>query len=259
MPREFLRGLAGDDRSDHDQPRGFVAVRGSSETTTTVAAAARTIPGSASISDLPEDDADLAVAELHAFLRAPDADGQPAERVFGPSEAVDSVAAHHVAAGGTSEVEMDLNAHRLTEAATPPPGPGSIERLGPRHLDRLELWFRQFAEETGVPGGATPRARIEAQLDAGEIFGWRVGRDLVATARQCRDTPETRTIAMVWTPREHRRRGHASRLIAALAARIIADGRTPVLFTNADDPAVRVFYDRLGFRPQGAWRVRRFA
>lgn len=259
MPREFLRGLAGDDQSEHDQPRGFVAVRGSNGTTGTVAAAARTIPGSASISDLPEVDADLAVAELHAFLRAPDADGQPAERVFGPSEAVDSVAKHHVAAGGTSEVEMDLQAQRLIGPSSPPPGPGSIELLGPRHLDRLEMWFRQFAAETDVSGGAPSRTRIEAQLLAGEIFGWRVGRDLVAAARQCRDTPETRTIAMVWTPREHRRRGHASRLVAALAARIVADGRTPVLFTNSDDPAAGELYDRLGFRPQGTWRVRRFA
>jgi hypothetical protein len=56
----------------------------------------------------------------------------------------------------------------------------------------------------------------------------------------------------VYTPPEHRRRGYASALTAALTERLLAGGRRfCFLFTDLANPTSNAIYQRIGYRPLG--------
>jgi ribosomal protein S18 acetylase RimI-like enzyme len=123
--------------------------------------------------------------------------------------------------------------------------------------------------------GATPQALLAAFLDgahtafggaapdAGELA--QLGRDLaegatLAAARLEDGRPVAGAcligvgaeaeLAAVWTRPDHRRRGHASAVCAALAGTFLARGGE-LVWLSASGPGSLALYEKLGFRPVG--------
>ena len=71
----------------------------------------------------------------------------------------------------------------------------------------------------------------------------------VSVAALARRLPNTAAIAPVYTPPEHRTRGYGGSITAAVAERLLSEGkRTVCLYTNLRNPASNRCYAKIGFR-----------
>ncbi|WP_030219885.1 GNAT family N-acetyltransferase [Streptomyces bikiniensis] len=92
------------------------------------------------------------------------------------------------------------------------------------------------------PGPFRPRTR-----ELGTYLGIRDGGRLVAMAGERLRPPGWTEISAVCTDPEARGRGHAARLVGALADRVLARGERPFLHVAEKNAAAIALYERLGF------------
>ena len=72
----------------------------------------------------------------------------------------------------------------------------------------------------------------------------------VSMASATGPTPNGIRVNGVYTPPEHRGRGYATACVAALSARLLAEGRRfCFLFTDAANPTSNAIYQRIGYVP----------
>jgi uncharacterized protein len=72
-------------------------------------------------------------------------------------------------------------------------------------------------------------------------------------------TPNGIRVSAVYTPPEHRGRGYATSCVAALSARLLAEGRGfCFLYTDAANPTSNVIYQRIGYVPVATVQEYRF-
>ncbi len=84
----------------------------------------------------------------------------------------------------------------------------------------------------------------------GRFIGIRQAGRLIAMAGERLQPTGFTEVSGVCTHPDHRGRGHARALIAAVAARILARGETPFLHTYSSNTGAIALYEQLGFR----WR-----
>lgn len=81
---------------------------------------------------------------------------------------------------------------------------------------------------------------------------WVVEDEPVAMAASTRPTPNGVTINFVYTPPEHRRRGYASAVVAALSQEMLDQGRAFCsLYTDLGNPTTNKIYQAIGYRQIG--------
>lgn len=118
----------------------------------------------------------------------------------------------------------------------------------PTGIEVVELGADSVPEMLGLiartqPGPFRPRTH-----ELGTYLGIREDGRLVAMAGERLRPPGWTEISAVCTAAEARGRGHAARLIRALAARIVARGERPFLHVAAANTGAIALYERLGFR-----------
>lgn len=133
-------------------------------------------------------------------------------------------------------------AQMIEDAPTPDPEPAAdapaLVELGPADVDEMVA----LATLTR-PGPFSTRTRL-----LGLFLGVRVGGVLAAMAGQRLHVPGYRELSAVCTHPAHTKRGHAGRLMRAVAARIRADGETPILHVRAANEGAISVYRGLGFK-----------
>nr|WP_107474256.1 GNAT family N-acetyltransferase [Streptomyces sp. NRRL S-340] len=127
------------------------------------------------------------------------------------------------------------------------PGTGVVELGAESVPEMLDLVAR-----TG-PGPFRPRTH-----ELGTYLGVRVGGALVAMAGERLRPPGWTEISAVCTAPEARGRGHAGRLVGALAARIVARGERPFLHVAETNTTAIALYERLGFKTRAQVTFRGF-
>lgn len=119
------------------------------------------------------------------------------------------------------------------------------QRLGPAELTALQ---RLYAD--GTPTGEEPDFFFPSMLATGVFFGVWEGANLIAAAGTHLVVPEEGVAAIgnIYTRRDRRGRGLATRVTRAVTAELVARGlRTIALNVNhGNAPAIHV-YERLGF------------
>jgi predicted GNAT family acetyltransferase len=118
----------------------------------------------------------------------------------------------------------------------------------------LVEWLEAFTDEA-LPPDAPRRAAenaVDARLEAGAggFELWDVDRSPVSLAGWGGETPNGIRIGPVYTPPEHRRRGYASALTAAVSADRLAEGRSfCFLYTDLSNPTSNRIYIDIGYEP----------
>ena len=145
----------------------------------------------------------------------------------------------------------------LDQLAVPPAPPG---RLRPAAHDDAGLclsWFDAFAVDAAEQAGRDGRhAMMEFTLDE---IGLRIDAGLLWLWEDAAGTPVHLTgfsapangvarIGPVYTPRERRGRGYASRAVAEVTARHLGNGVRCCLFTDQANPVSNGVYEALGYR-----------
>ena len=134
-----------------------------------------------------------------------------------------------------------------------------MRAAGPDDRALVRAWFRAFIAEAlptrGRPTHAEAEAHLERSLDIrlGEdkqsgICLWDHEGDVVSLAAFGGETPNGMRIGPVYTPPEHRGRGYASALTAALSAQLLASGRRfCFLYTDLANPTSNRIYRAIGY------------
>jgi hypothetical protein len=114
-------------------------------------------------------------------------------------------------------------------------------------------WVRAFRDEV-LPEDAKappPEATVDARLGhgAGAFMLWEDGEP-VSLAGWGGETPNGVRVGPVYTPPEHRRRGYASAVTAAVSAERLGAGRSfCFLYTDLANPTSNRIYTNIGYEP----------
>jgi len=131
----------------------------------------------------------------------------------------------------------------------PPATAGRSRLAGPGDRRMLLEWYddaeREIAERPGDHVAA-----IDDRLAYGGLTLWEVNGTPVALAGRSRMTAGMVRIAPVYTPPEHRRRGYAAAVTAAVSQSAADIGaENIVIFADLADPASNSVCQRIGYQP----------
>ncbi len=160
--------------------------------------------------------------------------------------------------GGAASVHEHLRLFELGDLLLPVAPPG---RLRPATRDDAELclaWFRDFATAAAEQAGRIePHAMEEfsmeellGRIDDGIVWLWEdeTGEVVHLTGANLPANGVTR-IGPVYTPRDRRGRGYASRAVAEISQRYVEQGVRCCLFTDQANPVSNHIYEAIGYRP----------
>ena len=156
--------------------------------------------------------------------------------------------------GRTAERIVEEGVWELTAVADVPNPSGAARAATVRDRDLLRKWLRAFADEALPPRYPRDDARTDLDLDLrleGRGGGYRLWEDGGAPVSMSghRDVSGVGSrIGPVYTPREHRRRGYATALVAEQsAARLALGDGACFLYTDLANPTSNAIYARIGY------------
>ncbi len=141
--------------------------------------------------------------------------------------------------------ELPMWRMALQPEAFRPAGAHAIQRLGPDDLPALR---RLYAD--GQAAGDEPDLFTLESLAHGVFFGAREGPDLIAAAgtHVVSEVASAAAIGSVYTRRDRRGQGWATRVTSAVAAELLRRGlRTVALNVSRHNPAAIRAYTKIGF------------
>lgn len=155
--------------------------------------------------------------------------------------------------GGSAELDELMRMYRLGDLPGADSG-GELATIQPDDadaLDRAAHWARAFGEDIGHDRDDHSATVTQMQRAAAEqrLYVWRHGSNTVAQLVVAPERFGVVRIGGVYTPPEHRHRGHASDLTAAMSAELRRQPgvREVTLLTQASNASTNRLYRRLGF------------
>jgi GNAT superfamily N-acetyltransferase len=169
--------------------------------------------------------------------------------VLGPKDTADLFAATWTRASGLRAVSAkSMRIYQLDRVTPAPAVPGRMGETTPADLALVVAWVEQFnaaIHEHARNVEGVVRNRIAQR----EIFLWKAPAP-VAMAGFSKPTPSGIRVSHVYTPSEHRRKGYATALVAALSQRLLDSGRKfCFLFTDLANPTSNSIYQKIGYQP----------
>lgn len=146
----------------------------------------------------------------------------------------------------------NMRVFQLTEVHPVPVSPGRIELATPEQRDLVIDWSRAFIRDADVHDDPSEVPGVVDRLLALKaIYLW-MDREPLSMAAAGSNTPNGSRINLVYTPRERRRHGYATSLVAALSKRLLGEGRRfCFLYTDLANPTSNAIYKRIGYRAVG--------
>lgn len=161
--------------------------------------------------------------------------------------------------GGAAIVHEHLRLFELGDLVVPPAPAGRLRPATPADAELCLAWFLDFehaaAEQAGRAGthgigeGFTLDDML-ARIEDGVVWLWEdeAGEVVHLTGANLPANGVVR-IGPVYTPREHRGRGYASRAVAEVSRQYVEQGVRCCLFTDQANPTSNRIYEGLGYRP----------
>ena len=169
--------------------------------------------------------------------------------VVGSDETPHCFVKQSVASGAKFEEPVPQSIQVIRAAPLYPGTAGEAREVGEADAPLLFEWLAAFQREA-VPHDPPPvRANAEKVAASGRFLFWTVEGEPVSMAAVARRLRNTGAIAPVYTPPEHRGRGYAGSVTAAVVDKLFAEGKTAVcLYTDLRNPASNRCYARIGFK-----------
>ncbi|MFZ0323651.1 MAG: GNAT family N-acetyltransferase [Actinomycetes bacterium] len=199
-------------------------------------------PGHPSLLELAPDESIQPLVDVLAPL------GVGGQGVNGPSHLALTFAAVAMARlGCRTRLVQAMRLFRL-DVLRPPErrASGAVRRGHPSDQDLLAEWTEAFATEAHTTVANAADA-VRRRLAHDGVRLWVEDGVPVSFAARTRSSAGVSRIGPVYTPSRFRRRGFGAAVTSAVAADILAEGSTPVLFTDAANPTSNALYQRLGF------------
>lgn len=138
--------------------------------------------------------------------------------------------------------------YQLTKVIPPVPRSGNFKKVSLEDNEILKQWLHEFRVEAlhldkkeGVP------ALAQSKIQKEEIYFWQENETLVSMAGIARPTSNGITINYVYTPKEYRKNGYASKLVAEVSRLLLKKYRFCTLVTNAYNSTSNKIYSNIGY------------
>lgn len=126
---------------------------------------------------------------------------------------------------------------------------GGLRWAGADDLAMAQGWADDFHEE--ALGGTGRAADVRVHVDSGRLGLWEVDHRAVAMTWASAPAGGVSRLSWVYTPPEHRGRGFASAVVAAVSDACVALGERCMLYTDLANPTSNAIYQALGYRRVG--------
>ena len=114
----------------------------------------------------------------------------------------------------------------------------------------LRNWYHDFIAKIE---GETPFEETDASLkraiEQKYLYVLESNNQLLTMTAKSRETKNSQTIAMVYTPRELRGKGYASKLVQEVTKKILKYKRYATLYTDLSNPISNSIYMKIGYEP----------
>ena len=134
-----------------------------------------------------------------------------------------------------------------------------VGRLRPARVDEQEIvtsWYDAFMDDADEQAGREPGSSVHEapgpdemrrRLETGQIFVWDVDGVPVHVTAATEPAYDVSRVGPVYTPREHRGHGYASRAVYEVSKQIVDGGFRACLFTDQANPTSNKIYEALGY------------
>jgi hypothetical protein len=157
----------------------------------------------------------------------------------------------HKTSGDRIVSGMKQRLYQLCQVIPPSPVPGRLRVANETHRDLLSSWTVEFQLEA-VNNILPPDEALQStdrRIAQGFLYIWEDGSP-VSMAAKTRPNKNGVAIGLVYTPPEHRRKGFASALVAALSQSLLDSGFDYcTLYTDLSFPTSNHIYQAIGFNP----------
>lgn len=157
----------------------------------------------------------------------------------------------HELTGRGHGLRLRLRQYALTAVSSVPRSPGVARIADDADVEWLIERQIAFIAEVRTPD-APERVReiLSKRVARGQFWIW-YHRGRVAYAAFNDAAPDFARIAPVYTPPEHRGRGYATALVAAMSRDLLARGKRKLfLTTDLANPTSNAIYERIGYRAE---------
>jgi predicted GNAT family acetyltransferase len=169
------------------------------------------------------------------------------------------VAAWRERTGARAERESAQRTYRLDAVRAPNGVPGRFRTAGGDDEALIVRWMHEFHREVHPGGSAAIEDDTRRNLAAGQYRVWEVDGAPVSMAGARPPVARVARVGPVYTPPEHRRRGYAGAMVAALSQLLLDRGAVAcMLYADLANPTSNGVYQRIGYRPVAddeSWRV----
>lgn len=126
---------------------------------------------------------------------------------------------------------------------------GAIRLAVPDDTRQVARFLVGFSEDAyGVRANAATQVEAAARLiEQGGLYLWIAGNQTVSMANIAHRSPRHGRINAVYTPRNERKKGYASALVADLGLILLQDGLVPMLYADQANPDSNRVYRNIGF------------
>lgn len=133
------------------------------------------------------------------------------------------------------------------------PCDGYMSKVTEEEIDSLlGVWHDMHVEMEGHDLSPDRcRSSMRRLVEKGRLFAWHNDDGEIVALTGRGDQGEYSKITSVYTLPAHRRKGYAINLVHGVTETILADGRIPILYTNADYVASNECYRKIGYRQIG--------
>lgn len=175
--------------------------------------------------------------------------GLPFRGIAGPDDSALRLAKRCENLGIVFEGSYAYAILELDRPARFPGAPGRARQVGDDDEVVFGAFMAAFLREA-MPYEPMPTAdRIATDAKSGRYLFWTVDDVPVSMAGKVRETATLAAISCVYTPPEHRARGYAGSVTAALCERLFAEGkRVLCLHAELANPYSNRCYTKIGFR-----------
>ncbi|ANA79999.1 GNAT family N-acetyltransferase [Paenibacillus glucanolyticus] len=137
---------------------------------------------------------------------------------------------------------------------------GTIRLAAPENTQQVARFLVGFSEDAyGVRANAASQVvAAERLIKQGGLYVWIAGDQTVSMANIAHRSPRHGRINAVYTPRNERKKGYASALVAELGLVLRQDGLVPMLYADQANPDSNRVYRKIGFNRCGTIRDFKF-
>jgi hypothetical protein len=160
----------------------------------------------------------------------------------------------------TADVHMNQLIYQLNEVEPVPSRDGQLVNGTEEEQDLIAAWLIQFGNEANESITAERAEDLAHQFVKNKsIYLWQVENQFVSMVNISRKTQNGATINAVFTPDKFKRKGYATKSVAALSQQLLDEGfQFCSLYTDQSNPTSNKIYKKIGYNEVGSSIVYHF-